>query len=340
MRKYLLPETGKFYKANLHCHTVCSDGSWTPEEVKKNYMEHGYSVVAYTDHNLFLLQNNVLSDENFIALNGVELEINDRNDHREFAKKKTCHLCYIAYSPKTELQPMWNRKCHYYCNEDYADKVKFDESLPDYERVYTHEGISDMIKRGREAGFFVTYNHPTWSMENYAEYSGYEGMDAMEMVNYGCLEAGYDEYNSHAYDDLLRQGKRLFCINTDDNHNRRGGADSFGGFTMIKAEKLTYEDITASLKAGNFYASQAPEIYSLYFEDGKITVNCSDAARIFITRGVRRTGTVYTNDYGKLLNTATFEVKPDDGYVRITVVDEHGNKADTNAYFTDELFAE
>ena len=34
MRKYLLPEGGNFYKANLHCHTVLSDGAMTPEEVK------------------------------------------------------------------------------------------------------------------------------------------------------------------------------------------------------------------------------------------------------------------------------------------------------------------
>ena len=30
---YLLPEKGNFYKANLHCHTVVSDGALTPEQV-------------------------------------------------------------------------------------------------------------------------------------------------------------------------------------------------------------------------------------------------------------------------------------------------------------------
>ena len=38
MRKYLLPNTGKFYKANLHCHTTVSDGKSTPEEVKECYL--------------------------------------------------------------------------------------------------------------------------------------------------------------------------------------------------------------------------------------------------------------------------------------------------------------
>ena len=33
MKKHLLPETGNFCKANLHCHTVLSDGNKTPEEV-------------------------------------------------------------------------------------------------------------------------------------------------------------------------------------------------------------------------------------------------------------------------------------------------------------------
>ena len=30
---YLLPKTGNLYKANLHCHSTVSDGSFTPEEL-------------------------------------------------------------------------------------------------------------------------------------------------------------------------------------------------------------------------------------------------------------------------------------------------------------------
>ena len=33
MKKYLLPENGQFYKANLHCHSTVSDGHLTPEEM-------------------------------------------------------------------------------------------------------------------------------------------------------------------------------------------------------------------------------------------------------------------------------------------------------------------
>jgi predicted metal-dependent phosphoesterase TrpH len=54
MKKYLLPESGSFYKANLHCDTNVSDGKWTPEKVKEEYAKQGYSIVAYTDHNIML----------------------------------------------------------------------------------------------------------------------------------------------------------------------------------------------------------------------------------------------------------------------------------------------
>ena len=76
MKRYLLSEQGNFYKANLHCHTSLSDALYTPEEVKKQYMEHGYSIVAYTDHDIFV-PHPELADENFLPLNGYEIEVTE-----------------------------------------------------------------------------------------------------------------------------------------------------------------------------------------------------------------------------------------------------------------------
>ena len=33
MRHHLLPDSVRFYKANLHCHTTISDGALTPAEI-------------------------------------------------------------------------------------------------------------------------------------------------------------------------------------------------------------------------------------------------------------------------------------------------------------------
>ena len=47
---YLISPFKKQYKANLHSHSVFSDGAKTPEELKAAYQSQGYSVLAITDH--------------------------------------------------------------------------------------------------------------------------------------------------------------------------------------------------------------------------------------------------------------------------------------------------
>ena len=327
MKKYLIPESGRFYKANLHCHSNVSDGLWSPEQIKQRYMENGYSVVAYTDHDV-LIPHNDLSDESFIALNGLEFEINE--DDSTARTKKSCHICMIALDEDNFDQPCYHRtKFVPDCSKDYWGQVKFDESKPDFERTYSHECISRMMEEGRRERFFVTYNHPGWSLEGYSSYSGYNGMHAMEICNYSCMYSGFSDYNEKEYDEMLRDGKRIFCVSTDDNHN--GNLDSFGGFTMIKADELSYKAITDALVSGAFYASQGPEIESVWFEDGKIHIRCPENYDIVFSTGIRRVWRFQNS------GEASVPVFPEDIYVRITVTDKQGRHANTNAYFADQL---
>ena len=65
MKKFFFPTCGKTaYKANLHCHTTFSDGRLTPENVKREYMARGYSIVAYTDHEIPFVHSD-LKDKDF-----------------------------------------------------------------------------------------------------------------------------------------------------------------------------------------------------------------------------------------------------------------------------------
>lgn len=338
MKKYLLPKDGNFYKANLHCHTTVSDGRLTPAEVKDAYKAHGYSVIAYTDHDI-MIPHDDLNDDGFLALHGYEMEVNEPDvTHKH---RKTCHMCLIALDPENLQQVCWHRSKYLPGHsEEHRAEAHFDPNLPDFERFYTPECISSMMTAGRENGFFVTYNHPVWSMENRNNYEHYYGMHAMEICNYDCYRA-YPEYNAYIYDEMLRMNKRIFCIGADDNHNRDSfdnpKCDSFGAFTVIKAEKLEYKAITDALVAGNFYASMAPEIKELYLDGDKLHVETSCCEKIIMSTGTRNIR-FEMRQKGKRLNKAVFTVEPDDVYVRVTVVDKDGKYANTNAYFTDELF--
>ncbi len=342
MKKYLLPEDGQFYKANLHCHTTVSDGWLSPEVMKEEYKKRGYSIIAYTDHNI-LVPHPELTGDDFLALHGVEFDITEESKNGEPSyATKTCHICLIAIDPDYTVQPCFRHTWVYDRLEDKS-VVQRDESIPLYVYEYNADYINDMIKTSREKNYFVTYNHPTWSQEGYEIYSKYEGMNAMEICNYGCITEGYHDYNPEVYDELLRQGKKLYCIATDDNHNgfpmESPYCDSFGGFTMIKADKLEYKTITDALVKGNFYASQGPEIHSLYVEDNKLHIKSSDAARIVFTTGLRHSFCAYPME-GDTINEAEFELRPDDIYVRVTVFDKSGKPADTNAYFIADILGE
>ncbi len=301
MKKYLLSESGTFYRANLHCHTTCSDGKYTPEETKKFYKDEGYSIIAFTDHTNFIPHND-LTDDSFLALNGYEADVNGHDD-RGWLCAKVCHICVIALDKNVTETPEWKNK------------------------EYSGESISAFMKDNVEKGFFVTYNHPTWSLESYPEYMSYKGATALEIVNYGCVVEGYDDRNTRVYDDMLRGGERLFAVGADDNHNE---LHHFGGYTMIKADELTYEAVAKSLKEGNFYASEGgPRIEELYIEDGHVYVKTDSAREISFSTDRRICG--YAK--GKAASFALGEFD----YFRITAVGHDGKCSWTNAYFVDSL---
>ena len=340
MIKWILPEEGGAYKANLHCHTTVSDGRLSPEEVKAYYRKHGYSVIAYTDHDVLVPHPELNEEGKFLTLNGYELEVNESGFDRPFGSPKTCHMCFIAKEPDNLTQVCYHKDRYIWGHaKDYIPSLKFDRD--DYVRVFSHEGISDMMRRGREAGFFVTYNHPAWSMEDYSDYSGYEGMHAMEIYNTGCVLGGWDDYNSRVYDDLLRQGKRIFCIAADDNHNGAPlgspSSDACGGWVVIRADKLEYRAVTAALEAGSFYASTGPAIKALGFEGDTLYVKTSSAHRIAFITGSRHAAAKNAR-FGEYVEEAEFRFdRTHDGYVRVDVFDDCGRRANSNALWLDTL---
>ena len=336
MRKYLLPENGQFYKANLHCHTTLSDGSKTPAEIKQIYKDMGYSIVAYTDHDIMIPQTR-LDDEDFLTLNSFEIQLyepmTEEKPHKSMLK--TCHLCFIALDKENKTQPIWYASRFIdSLPDEYKDELHIDPNAPDFGKARSHERVNQAIKIAKDAGFFVTYNHPTWSLEDYTDYMAYEGMDAMEILNYSSLHAGYPEYNPRVYDDMLKGNKRIYCTATDDNHNRKN--DSGGGFVMIKADALDYNKITNALVKGDFYASQGPKINALWVEDSVLHIECENVASICFETGRRHFSKIESQN-GEGVSFGEFTVSPMDNYVRVTLTDFDGKHANTNAYFLDEI---
>lgn len=251
MKQYLIPHEGRFFKANLHAHSTFSDGRLTPAQMKGLYQTGGYSVIAFTDHNV-LQWHKDLDAPDFLALCGYEVDVCETAPD---GYSRCCHLCAISRDPEHAV-------------------------LIPRPTAYSPAAINATIRALREADFIVHYNHPSWSAEEPENYLQYEGLTAFEIYNHGCEVASGDGDDRAHYAALLNHGKRLFCIATDDNHNAGGESDAMGGFTMIKAPVLAYDAIIKALDAGDYYCSTGPEIHDLYLEDGRLCLDCSPVRRI------------------------------------------------------------
>ena len=134
-------------------------------------------------------------------------------------------------------------------------------------------------------------------MENHDDYSGLKGLWGIEVYNTGCVREGYPD-TVQPFEDLLREGNRIFPVATDDAHSEK---DHFGGFVMIKSEKLDYASILKNYAAGEEHMTRTEFDLSKFLTDP---------------------------DNGK---------RGMPSYFRVTVTGFDGSEAYTRAFFMDEF---
>lgn len=337
MKFALLPEAGTWYKANLHCHTTLSDGKMTPQEVKEHYKSHGYSAVCYTDHEV-LAPHEDLCDETFIALHGYEVAIKKDPLHHTGNFMPVYHFNMIAERQDTRIMPRCFRDNPSYAGaaRTWMEQLKpYDENDLIFETQYDKEWLNDYLSAVRDAGFLIAYNHPQWSLQTSADYLGLEGLHAVEAINGGC--ARMNDNTSLPFEQMLRSGMDVFPVGGDDNHSL---SDCCLAWTMLKAEELTYDALISAYKNGNCYASEGPELLSLYIEDGEIVVQTSPAASIVLLSEGRRCCS--KADPNGTCTEARFPYTPESfgRFFRIEVKDAQGHPAYSRAYFTKDIATE
>ena len=170
-RKYILPEEGRFYKANLHSHTTLSDGHLTLEESKAAYQARGYQIMAFTDHRVYR-DHSSLNDRDFLTIPAVEVDINEDCPERMSPTDRTYHINLFDTKP------------------EYKKEEKEKGICPEC-RYGDMEYINNYIREMNEMGFLVCYNHPYWSMQTLDDFRGLEGLFARIF----CL-ATDDNHNS------------------------------------------------------------------------------------------------------------------------------------------------
>ncbi|MBQ7935387.1 MAG: PHP domain-containing protein [Clostridia bacterium] len=319
-RKYLLPQEGQFYKANLHSHCTESDGHLTPEEAKEAYKAKGYQIYAFSDHRK-IVPHPELKDENFLPITSLEFDVKDMRDPDRF-DKPTYHLNFFS---KDEMRTKF---------------VPYDWEL--LKTQYRVEDINDVIRRANEAGFLAQYNHPRWSCQDVRDFGGLEGLWGFEVINGECHSTKMDGWGDVEFHQMCCMGKFLCPTGSDDNHNCHPFDDpncgSFKGWTMIKAPSLTYDAVLTAMEKGNLYATTGPEIKELYIEDGKVHMKTTPA-KVLLLRTEYRPH-IIQRAFDDSLTHAVFDLskfKKQPNFIRFEVWDSHNEKAMTRAYLPEEF---
>ena len=326
-KKFLLPNTNR-YKANLHCHTTCSDGKITPEDMKAAYKARGYSVVAFTDHE-YIVNHQELNDGDFIAITAYEYSINEEphGARREWNDLRCCHLNFYAKDPHMDKHVCFHPKYVWGPGKAVADTLAYVGPL--YERDYAD--IQHVIDCAREAGYLVCFNHPYWSLQPQEDYFHLKGLFAMEIYNTGCWDiSGHSLYD---YNLLAEYNPSVAPVAADDNHNHSGNienSDSFGGYTMIYTDDFSYTGILCAMERQDFYASTGIDFGELSVTGDVLHVECTSCTNIMVYFGGRR-WTQQTASDG--IEKADFKIPADAKYIRVICLDKrNGAYAATKTY--------
>jgi predicted metal-dependent phosphoesterase TrpH len=302
------PPSKRWYKGNLHTHTLNSDGDSSPLDVAAWYREHGYQFLVLSDHNYLTeiagLNATLGAKEKYLLIAGEEVT--------DAYEGKPVHVNAINLA--TLVVPARGA------------------SVP--------ETIQNNVDAIRRAGALPSLNHPNfhWAI-------GAEDMLRAPGLTHFEVYNGHPQVNNvggggapsleEMWDTLLTAGRRVYGVAVDDAHHfKRIGAEFSNpgrGWVNVRAEALTAEAIARALDAGEFYSSTGVRIDSIGTANGAYTVavtpaNAEKVTTYFIGAG----GSVLAKSYEK---TAVYRFKGSEKYVRARVVNSNGATAWTQPVF-------
>lgn len=282
-------QSGNWYKANLHTHTTTSDGVLSVTDRVEQYRKAGYDILALTDHRT---TNDVrgLSDEKMLVISGME------------------------YHPICRNAPV----CYHIVGLNIPKGFVFDD--PD-----NAERCIAQVKNSGGESFLA---HPYWSGQSYEIFRDMlSDFVAIEVYNSTCDRHG-KACSESEWTCCLDNGHVLPAIANDDVHCA-AGEDVCECWTWLKMPSLSVNNVLTALRSGMCYASCGPRISDFKIKDGKVSLQCSVAAKIHFIGGPGGMGTRRRAEGGKSIKSFSMPV-PNWPYVRAVVTDKTGRRAWTN----------
>ena len=296
------PSGAKWYKGNLHTHSLWSDGNDFPEMICDWYKSRGYHFLALSDHNI-LSEGEKWIDEGKAqtrdAIGGLA-RYRERFGEKWVETREKDGKTEIRLKTLTEFRPLLeeNEKFLLIQGEEITDSF---QALPIHVNA---TNLRDLIKPQRGNSLRETIannlsavenqskavgrpmlahlNHPNYGYAVTAEdmaavlqerffeiYNGHPGVNHLGDKHHAGMEQMWDIANSLRIVEF--KSPPLMGMATDDSHNYFGtrGSSPGRGWVMVRAEKLAPDSLIKALHAGDFYASSGIELHDVRFDADK-----------------------------------------------------------------------
>lgn len=285
----------RWYKGNLHTHTLWSDGDHYPEMVAAWYREHDYQFLAFSDHNV--LQNterwtdvarNKGGQRAYERLRSrfpdwIEERMNDGQREvrlRRFPEieEKLAVPGQFLLLPGEEISDRFNRL------PVHMNATNLQELLP----PMGGDSITEVIERNMNAvvaqrertgtPMIAHLNHPNFNYAIRAEdiapvraekffevYNGHPGVYNAGDERHASTDRIWDIVLTKRLGEL--QLPVVYGLATDDGHSYHAipsrASEPGRGWVMVLASSLTPASLIEALEAGRFYASSGVTLDSV-----------------------------------------------------------------------------
>ena len=292
----------KWYKGNLHAHTINSDGDSTPDSVVRWYKEQRYNFLVLNDHN-FVTETEGLNSifgakDRFLVITGEEVtsKIDGTSVYVNALNLRSTVMPAVGNSPFETLQK----------NIDAIQKAG---GVPWLNAPgFTWSLTPKQLKQLRNVKLLEIYNgHPR--VNNLG----------------GGTFAGLEEQ----WDVMLSAGREFYGVAVDDAHDfKRSGpelANPGRGWICIKAPELSLGAVLDALNSGEFYASTGVELEALSRLPNGLRIKMREEDWIRYT-------VEFIGHGGKILkktsdNPAEYFLQPGDQYVRARITASNFRRA-------------
>lgn len=297
-------ESLRWYKGNLHTHTLWSDGDDFPDMVADWYRHHDYHFLALSDHNILSQGMKWMPAKSIEDRGGSEVLpkylARFGADWVETRGSAEAGDLEVRLKPLDEVRALVEEAGEFLMipSEEITDKgshinaTNILEAIEpqggDSVREMIHNTLRAVDSQARQTGRMIIphLNHPNLgdkgiSPEDLAAlvedeffevWNGVEGDGDLGSDRRHSLETLWDITST------LRLSRYnappLFGLATDDSHNYHGKpkASPGRGWIMVRSRWLTPESILTAMKRGDFYASTGVALERLEYDAASQTL--------------------------------------------------------------------